>query len=323
MREYRSQPESQTHISREQRSDPPGFAGDSHRADNARQRLRVADLSRPAFHAFTSDRRIRIAGLKVSGHVSHPIALFFAYGAVLAAWFFISRVRPGLWPACARPQFARPWLEVAAAVIAAIGVIAVGQLYQHGVRLPRTGALGFLGESINQIVIFLPIILLPLLRRQPYTTAWLPLTRWPERVGWGLALALLALLVFSQTRAPVAAPWRILAALPRLDHIPHAVQVFLEDVAIAILAVRLSAALPRGEWTVPALVGVLFAAGHIPALLSTQGATLTQLGLLVPDAILGFMVVAVLLRARDVWWFACVHWTLDMMQFERVSGVGM
>ncbi|MFN0137953.1 MAG: hypothetical protein ACKVS9_17760 [Phycisphaerae bacterium] len=252
--------------------------------------------------------------------MTHHAALFCSYGTALVAWFLIGRLRPGLWPASDAPRFGRPWKEVAAALIAGVAVIGMGQLYQRGIRLPSAGPVGFLTESINQLFIFAPILLLPALRRQPYTTAWLPRTRLPERIGCGLGMALIALLVFSTTRTQAAAPWQILAALASVEHVPHLMQVFFEDVAIAILAVRLAAALPRGEWTVPALVGVLFAAGHVPAIIS-GGASVAQVALLLPDALLGFLVVAVLLRARDVWWFACVHWALDMMQFERVSGV--
>jgi hypothetical protein len=53
-----------------------------------------------------------------------------------------------------------------------------------------------------------------------------------------------------------------------------------------------------------------------------QGATLSELGGLLRDAGLGVAVILVLQRSRDVAWFWCIHFCLDMTQFAGVSGVG-
>jgi hypothetical protein len=85
-----------------------------------------------------------------------------------------------------------------------------------------------------------------------------------------------------------------------------------------MLAVRFSAAL--GTRTTIGLVAVLFAAGHIPTMLS-NGATLSELTSLLGDALLGVLVIRTAMRSRDIWWIWCVHFAMDMTQFARVSGI--
>ena len=67
------------------------------------------------------------------------------------------------------------------------------------------------------------------------------------------------------------------------------------------------------KWSI-LLVAVLFAAGHIPSLV-TNGATFIELGSLLIDAFLGVLVLTAVSKSRDVWWFFMVHFAMDMTQF--------
>ena len=135
----------------------------------------------------------------------------------------------------------------------------------------------------------------------------------------GLVLASLSVTAYSLVRHEVDWPWILLGRIWRYEHIDEIVQVLLEDLAIAILFVRLAGAL-GGRWAT-VTVACLFAAGHIPAMVS-QGATWVELGGLLRDAGLGVAVILVLQRSRDVVWFWCIHFCLDVTQFAIVSGVG-
>jgi hypothetical protein len=95
-------------------------------------------------------------------------------------------------------------------------------------------------------------------------------------------------------------------------------QVFLEDLTVAILYVRLAGAVGSRWATV--VVACLFAAGHVPAMVS-QGITWSEWSGLLRDAGLGMAVILLLQRSRDIVWFWCIHFSLDMTQFARVSGV--
>jgi hypothetical protein len=249
----------------------------------------------------------------------HYPPLVIAYLVGLGGWLVASRLLPQVWPKGPAQRFAHPWREFGIAVAGAIGILAMGQLWVRGIRLPEQGAGGPVLGAINQVLIFAPILLVVAVRGQSWTTAWLPRQAIAWRLLVGFALACLAVAAYSRLRAGADAPWVLLGRIWRYEHVDEMVQVFLEDLTIAILFVRLAGALGSRWATV--LVAVLFAAGHIPVMVS-QGATWLELGGLLRDAGLGVAVILVLQRSRDVVWFWFLHFCLDMTQFARVSGVG-
>lgn len=249
----------------------------------------------------------------------HYPPLVVAYLVALGGWILASRFLSSVWPREAeRFFFSFSWGEFGIALLGALGVLVMGQLWTRGIRLPDEGALGPVLGAINQALIFTPILLVPVLRRQPWTTAWLPRPRITIRLLVGLVLASLAVTVYSLLRDGAEEPWVLFGRIWRYENIDEMVQVFLEDLTIAILFVRLAGAIGARWATVT--VACLFAAGHIPALVS-QGATWSELAGLLRDAGTGVAVILVLQRSRDVVWFWCIHFCLDMTQFAVVSGV--
>jgi hypothetical protein len=226
-------------------------------------------------------------------------------------WAALLWWRPAFWPR-ADTRFERPWREVGWAFLAVLGVILVGQLYARGIRLAARGPWRPLTESANQIVIFAPMLLLLWLRRHGPETAWIRRDRVPLRIALGLVLASLAIVgyVLVQRQAPTV--WIVLSRVfhPRSTHV--AVQVLLEDIAIAILFVRLASAI--GPRVTVALVASLFAAGHVPSLMA-QGTTSAELLGLIRDAIVTGGVLLVAARGADVWVLWPIHFAMDMMQF--------
>lgn len=249
----------------------------------------------------------------------HYPPLVIAYLIGLGGWLAASLVWRRLWPREPAERFARPWTELGIALVGAVGILAVGQLWSRGIRLPERGAFGPVFGAVNQVLIFAPILAVVVIRRQSWTTAWLPRRRIASRLLVGIVLASLAVTAYSLSRAEADAPWILLGRIWRYEHFDKMVQVFLEDLTIAILFVRLAGAIGSRSATV--LVACLFAAGHVPAMVS-QGASWSELGGLVRDAGLGVAVILVLQRSRDVVWFWCIHFCLDMTQFAKVSGVG-
>jgi xanthosine utilization system XapX-like protein len=244
----------------------------------------------------------------------HYPPLVIAYLVGLSGWLVANRLMPHVWPREPIEGFARPWKEFGIALLGAAGILVMGQMWTRGIRLPEQGAAG----AINQVLIFAPIVLVVLLRRQPWVTAWLPRGRVGVRLLVGLGLGAVAVTAYSLLRARSDAPWVLLSRIWRYDHLDEMIQVFLEDLTIAILFVRLAGAVGSRWATV--VVACLFAAGHVPAMVS-HGATWLEFAGLLRDAGLGVAVILVLQRSRDVVWFWCIHFTLDMTQFTRVSGV--
>lgn len=245
--------------------------------------------------------------------MEHAEVLAIAYGAVCLLWLVSSRVLP-YWRAPKRAAFEQPWREVGYALLAGFLVIGLGQLWLRGVRLPDDGRWHPVFESINQTIIFSPMLLLLLWRRQPLASAWLPGDHAAPRFFIGLGLAVIALAIYAELErgAPgfVSALQRVFN--PGKSHV--AVQVLLEDVTIAILMVRLSAALTI-KWAV-IVAAALFAAGHIPTMVS-EGASIAQLTGLLRDFGLGVVVIGTVSRGADVLWLWPVHYVLDMTQFLR------
>jgi hypothetical protein len=248
--------------------------------------------------------------------LSHHQSLLAAYATALLGWLVVARFLPGLWPRRQPHAPERPWLELALALLAALAVVAVGQLYVRRWLLPMAGPFRVALDAVNQVLIFSPVLALLEVRRVPPRDVWLPPDRVWARLLVGCGLALLAALVFTAVRDGSAPLWTV---VPRVCHPKNAsllVQVFLEDLTTALLFLRVRAAL--GGPVAILLVPALFAAGHVPTLWA-EGAPPHQLALLLLDAGLGLLAVGVLQRSADIWWFWCVHFAMDMMQFYAVS----
>jgi hypothetical protein len=246
------------------------------------------------------------------------VALFAGYAAAVASWFAIDRLFPGLWRQSRLPTFSHPWREVLAALLAAGGVLLLGQLWLRGVRLPIEGTAGTLTESLNQVLIFSPFFVLLLLRHQPMETALIPMHRLGSRLLVGVLIALMALGVHLVVRRAFGEDVFLFPRILQFRNLDEAVQVLLEDIAIAIFLVRFAAAM--GSKTTIACVAALFAAGHIPAMVA-QGASSAELAGLARDVLLGVMVLGTILRSRDIVWFWPVHLVMDLTQFSQVMGV--
>ncbi len=248
---------------------------------------------------------------------SHYAAMAAAWLIGLAVWLVISHRLDAVWSPLEQ-DFERPWVEFAFSLIAAVGILCMGQLWSHGIRLPESGRFGPLLAALNQVLIFLPILLLLMMRDQSWKTAWLPDGRIGVRIGVGLLVAGIATTAYSFLRADAAPPLKLMANIFQFQHIDEFVQVLLEDITIAIVFVRLSAATHAYRATI--VVAVLFAAGHLPAMLN-QGATLLEVAQLVRDAGLGIAVILVLRRSSDVLWFCFLRFAMDMTQFTVVNDV--
>lgn len=242
---------------------------------------------------------------------SHYAALVLSYAVVLLAMSGIARRAPRLWPASEAAGFAHPWRELAWALAAVVAVLAIGVLYARGWLLPATSKRRPALDAVNQVVIYAPLLLLLALRRHGLDTAWLPRRGVLARVGIGLGLAWLALFAYALVRSGPGTWPRLMAEVYAPSHVSHLVQVLLEDVSIAIVFVRLRAAVGRSTLV---LVAVLFAAAHVPGMLA-GGADASSLWRLSGDVVLGVLALTLLQRLRDVWWFWMVHFALDMTQF--------
>ena len=193
-------------------------------------------------------------------HEHYP-ALVVAYLVGLGGWLVADRLLPGVWPRAPAVRFERPWREFIIALVGAIGVSRWGSLEPRHPSARGRGLRSAVGRR-RQLLIFAPILLVPVLRRQAWTTAWLPRARLATRLGVGVVLASLAVAAYALLREGADAPQVVIGRIGRYRNLDPAVQVLCEDLAIAIVFIRLAAAL-GGRWAT-VVVACLFAAGHGP-----------------------------------------------------------
>jgi len=246
--------------------------------------------------------------------VSHYDALFAGYLMALTGWLVLARYVTALRSNREPCPFQHPWREVGWAIAACVAVLIVGQVYQRGWLLP-TGNFRPVAESLNHCIIFSPFFFLLFFRKQPLTTAWIPDNRIALRLATGIGLALAAITVYLIVRPDNPPIFAVLLSIIHPKNLPMAVQVLLEDVAIAILLVRFRAAI--GLHASVLLVACLFAAGHIPAML-TESTPWSEFAHLILDAGIAAAAITVLYRSADISWFWCVHYAMDMMQFQTI-----
>ncbi|MCI0365909.1 MAG: hypothetical protein L0Y44_03575 [Phycisphaerales bacterium] len=257
--------------------------------------------------------------------ITHHLGIGIGYSAAIAATFLVAHVwRPGqrrLYPAVEVPSFARPWVEFLWAIIACVGIILLGQVYIHIWRVPNRGPIGWLGETVNQILIFAPAVVLLLVRRNPPESVFLARDRTLLRLGAGVTAGVLGVLAYAIVRLAPTDFDKLMSAFAQLDNVPHVVQILLEDIVIICLIVRLSASI--GSFTVAGLIViVLFVAAHCPALLAADAITTDDVMSLMLDSAIGAVVFLGLLRTRDLLWLWPLHTCMDLTQFVTTPTSG-
>ncbi len=240
----------------------------------------------------------------------HYISLIAAYGTGVLLWFLANYVFKSIWKDHKTITFEKPWLEFIFSIMAVIAIIGIGQLYLRDLMIPNDG--NKVIDAINQFLIFSPTLLLIAIRKQPIVTIWLPKSKFLFRLVIGLVITICSLLVYWLIRKNAPSFESLLTNTYHPKNISHLVQIFMEDITIALIFVRLSAWI--GNKRTIAIVAILFAAGHIPSLL-TSGFAVNELGSLFLDAFIGVLVLSAVSKSRDVWWFFILHFALDMSQF--------
>ena len=247
--------------------------------------------------------------------LNHYVSLYPAYFVAITLGVFVHTHLGGFFPYSVKNEiisyeFKKPWLEIFLVLAAGILTIFLGQLYIAGYMLPK-GDFYPLTESINQILIFSPFFLLLLIRKQPLFTAYIPRNGKLQSLVVGVSLAvsgLLIVLLIKDVEDVLGAMYKIY----HFKNLPHLVQVCLEDFAIAMVLFRLI------KWVGAAraiiIVAILFAASHVPALI-TNGFEVNNLIGLFLDAVLGAMVIGAIHRTKSFLWFWMIHYAMDMTQF--------
>ena len=235
----------------------------------------------------------------------------------LLLWWIFSLLKPNLWKPNRIYQFQRPWRETLLALLATACTIGIGQLYAQHLLLPEVSVVKSpLINSLNQLIIFSPFIILLIVRRQPLSTAWLPSGLvWP-RLAMGLVMAVGSIFIFAQIYNSSSPFFDILKNVYHPQNLGYVFQVFLQDFSVAVLLVRFKAAVGK-KWflLIIIMVAFLFSAAHYPLKLSQGLSFWVATREVILDGFLVSAIVYVLQRSGDILWFWFLHFAMDMMQF--------
>jgi len=242
---------------------------------------------------------------------NHYISLITAYTTGMVLWLLSNYLLQSVWKGASSNKFETPWLEFVFSIIAIVAILGIGQLYINDLLIPNTRS-NKLVDALNQFLIFSPTLLLVFIRKHSIETIWLPKSKIPQRLAVGFVIAVISLFVYWVVRENGTPFYIQLKNTFHPKNISHLVQVFMEDITIALIFVRLSAWVGRQKTIV--IVAIIFAAGHIPSMLSS-GFSFPELVNLVLDTFIGVLVLSVVSKSRDVWWFFILHFALDMSQY--------
>jgi hypothetical protein len=204
-----------------------------------------------------------------------------------------------------------PYWDLALTVAAAAGVFLLGAAYRGGWLLPTSStALGRAAWLIDNAIIYSPLALVLIFRRQSPRTMFLSPVRLGEKIVLGLALGVIAVALYSGLRGELGEVPGYLRSALEPGKLTNFVPVFLEGVALAFAFVRLQWAVgPAAAIAIPC---VLFAAAHVPGQLESgreagHVAAFFAFNTALPAAILWTVA-----RSRDVVWIGLAHYLMDI-----------
>jgi len=168
------------------------------------------------------------------------IPIILAYLTACGGWLLLERFR--LVPRSTKPfpTTDRPWLDLFAAVVATVGIFALGSCYRAGLLLPSgPGWVHHLTWTINNLIIFSPIALVLVFRRQGSTTILLSPKNVERKVTAGAVLGIATTAVFLTLRSELSHIGTVLVGIVDKDNATNFLPVMLEGVALAFLFVRI------------------------------------------------------------------------------------
>jgi hypothetical protein len=243
--------------------------------------------------------------------INFELAVYAAWGASLLLFMIALSRSKGLAPSPGLECISRPGLEVLYALSAIVILFVLSQLtdqwFATWKKIPFYGRIVFL---VQLLVIYSPIILVLVWRKQGLDTCLLRREKLPSKLLVGLSLALFASLVFLGVRGRLTAYPQFLATVGEGGPLAM-LQTFLEGVALGFLLYRFSAWIGV-RWSA-AIVAVLFMAAHVPVYMGKSFGLSLPIAVAMAAAHAG-ITVAVLLamwKSQDIVVVGFLHWFIN------------
>lgn len=205
----------------------------------------------------------------------------------------------------ARPR--KPYLELILGLGAAAAILAIGRIYTAGFLLPAT--YNPLSWIINNLIIYSPIFIVLIARKQSTATIWITPGKWYLKVITGITASVLGVALFLGLRSEWYRWLPVIVKSFSLNGLSYFVAIFLEGVALAFLFIRIKwVANLKIALAIPAL---LFALAHVPGMIAEND---PWWHIILMSLVTGSITVFVLYtcnKTRDIIWIGFVHYFLD------------
>jgi hypothetical protein len=243
----------------------------------------------------------------------HFVAIYVAYAVPICLLLWVSRRVPATWPAPPRIVLDRPWLDFSAAIGAAVLILLLNTAYNTDrlLPLPKNLLLNHLVFLADLAIIWSPLALVLILRRQGLETCLLSLRGLPRKLVWAVGMSILGMAVFLVVERRFSALGLAVTLLWRFDPI-QAIQSILQFLGMGFLLVRLAGV--AGRTTAALLCGALYGLVKYPYLRGAYGMSLfSTAGIIAFSIVVALALVYVVFDRGDVLVLAILHlylWTL-------------
>lgn len=239
-----------------------------------------------------------------------PVAT--VYLLLCAVQLAVCQRRPQLWSPKKTLHTDRQWLDLVLVLCAGAAILLLGQAYRSNLLFPRgeTGTAGLVYWSLNQVIIYGPILAVLFYRRQGPLTVFLSPVGLHKKLLWGIGLGLGGVVLFLAMRNELGRFGAVLAYALSVHNLAYyALPVFLEGVAVAFGFVRIRWAL--GLPAALVLPAVLFALAHVPGSIE-GGSTWSEIAaFFVFNTGLVTALLYFIQRSQDVIWIWVIHYLMD------------
>jgi hypothetical protein len=247
----------------------------------------------------------------VETSLSFEAAVYAAWTTGIGGLLLFVYWLPGAWQAIRAVQVREPRYEAflalgAALLLLGISVATDQLLYDWKHRLPFRDWI-YLGQLI---IVYSPILLVMLWRKQGPATCFLRLEKLPSKMLLGFGLSMFASFVFLAVRGEAGEFGPFLSTLARGRPVAM-LQTFLEGFAIGFLLYRFGAWLGI-RWSA-VIVAALFMAGHLPNYMagSFHLSVGEALVMAIAHAGIGVLVLASMWKSQDIIVIGFLHWFIN------------
>ncbi|MCE7993963.1 MAG: hypothetical protein HEP71_18385 [Roseivirga sp.] len=239
------------------------------------------------------------------------LAIVLAYGSACGIWLALNKYYPAFWPSVSITQPEARYKDILPTILAVVGILAIGQIYQQGwlIPEPKNEYLASGSWILNNVLIFSPVFIVLYFRKQSVNTVFLSVKKVAVKILFGLGVSVVAMYLFYLMSGSEKAFYQVFADSAQLSRLRNFPAVFLEGVAVAFLFVRLSWTIGL-KWAI-IIPSVLFGLSHL-ATWSESGDWFT---LVLPYFLVTTSTTMLVLytthKSKDIIWLGIIHFLMN------------